>query len=39
MGATEAETMLAGLVRNIFGKTKFKFHRTDPTTSKRETVK
>lgn len=34
----QTEAMLADLVKNVFGDKKFKFHRTDPQTGKRETV-
>lgn len=34
----QTEAMLADLVKNVFGGKKFRFHRTDPTTGKRETV-
>ncbi len=38
MGALEAGAMSAGLVTQIVRESKFKFHRTDPKTGKRDVV-
>lgn len=34
----QTEVMMADLIKNVFGTQKFKFHRTDPETRKREVV-